>query len=156
MGKLKQLRVLSLPFNDLHGEIPAQVWGLESLQMLDLEGNHISGNFSAFDFDLLRKLRVLNLGSNRIFGKFPTTLSKCQDLRIINLAHNEISGDIPRFIGGLRNLRYLNLISNRLTCTSVPCSSDQMVSRYVYIWFCSFSRSAPSFHKVNILSANNL
>ena len=41
IGKLTELRLFSLPFNQIGGEI----WVLMNLEMLDLEGNSISGYF---------------------------------------------------------------------------------------------------------------
>ncbi|XP_073134690.1 LRR receptor-like serine/threonine-protein kinase RPK2 [Henckelia pumila] len=113
IGNLTELRVLSLPFNELYGEIPVEMWRLDNLEVIDLEGNFIVGNFSGFQFSVLVKLRVLNLAFNRIFGKFPPSLSECKGLRILNLARNEINGDIPGFVGCLWTLQTLNLSFNR-------------------------------------------
>lgn len=114
IGKITQLRVLSLPFNEIGGEIHVELWGLENLQVLDLEGNHFFGHFSSFGFSSFRKLRVLNLAYNRIFGMFPPSLSECKSLRILSLAGNRINGVIPGFIGGFKKLRVVNLSFNRL------------------------------------------
>ncbi|XP_073055020.1 LRR receptor-like serine/threonine-protein kinase RPK2 [Primulina eburnea] len=113
IGNLTELRILSLPFNELYGEIPVEMWGLNNLEVIDLEGNFIVGNFSGFDFSVLRSLRVLNLAFNKIFGKFPPSFSECKGLMILNLARNEINGDIPGFVGCLWSLRTLNLSFNR-------------------------------------------
>ncbi|KAK6133904.1 hypothetical protein DH2020_032365 [Rehmannia glutinosa] len=114
IGKLTELRVLSLPFNELVGGIPVEIWGLKNLEVLDLEGNDFVGDFSGYDFTGLRRLRVLNLASNRISGMIPPSLSKCRGLRILNLAGNEINDVIPEFVGRFRKLRVVNLSFNRL------------------------------------------
>ncbi|KAI3467242.1 hypothetical protein Pfo_023905 [Paulownia fortunei] len=114
IGKLTELRVLSLPFNELDGEIPVEFWGLKNLEVLDLEGNYFVGDFLGYEFTGLRKLRVLNLAFNRIFGLFPPSLSKCRGLRILNLAGNRINDVIPGYVGGFRKLRVVNLSFNRL------------------------------------------
>ncbi|KAK4373254.1 hypothetical protein RND71_008638 [Anisodus tanguticus] len=114
IGNLKDLTVISLPFNDLAGEIPVQIWELENLLVLDLEGNSIEGNFSSYNFSGLRKLRVVNLGFNRIVGRFPPSLAKCRFLSVLNLAGNRINDVIPGFIGGLEKLRVVNLSFNQL------------------------------------------
>ncbi|GFY88740.1 receptor-like protein kinase 2 [Actinidia rufa] len=113
IGKLTELRVLSLPFNEIGGEIPSEIWGLSNLEVLDLEGNSILGYFPG-EFGGLRKLRVLNLGLNRISGGIPSSLSQCGGLRILNLAGNEVNGTIPKFIGSFSGLKGLYLSSNRL------------------------------------------
>ncbi|XP_061990860.1 LRR receptor-like serine/threonine-protein kinase RPK2 [Rosa rugosa] len=118
VGKLTELRVLSLPFNELSGEIPKEVWGLEKLEVLDLEGNLLEGKLPSW-FSGLRKLRVLNVGFNRIVGEVPVSLSKCRDLEVLSLAGNEVSGAIPVFFGGFAKLQGLYLAQNRLN-GSIP------------------------------------
>ncbi|XP_004237222.3 probable LRR receptor-like serine/threonine-protein kinase RPK1 [Solanum lycopersicum] len=111
---LEELRVLSLPFHDLSGEIPVQIWELQNLEVLDVQGNAIQGDFSSYNFTRLRKLRVLNLGFNRIVGRFPPSLAKCRCLSVLILAGNGVNDVIPGFIGGFEKLKVLNLSSNRL------------------------------------------
>ncbi|XP_030484416.2 LRR receptor-like serine/threonine-protein kinase RPK2 [Cannabis sativa] len=116
IGKLTELRVLSLPYNDLSGEVPFEIWGLEKLQVVDLEGNLITGKIP-HGFSGLRRLRVLNLGLNRIDGELPLSLSKLEDLKVLNLAGNALNGTIPGFLGGFPKLESLDLSRNRLTGT---------------------------------------
>jgi hypothetical protein len=73
IGKLTELRVLSLPCNGLSGELPVEIWGLERLEVLDLEGSSLTGILPV-RFPGLRKLRVLNLGFNRFEGEIPFSL----------------------------------------------------------------------------------
>ncbi|KAJ4962134.1 hypothetical protein NE237_022044 [Protea cynaroides] len=113
IGKLTELRILSLPFNHFSGEIPVEIWGLHKLQVLDLEGNSLSGTLSS-QIGGLRRLRVLNLGFNKIAGEIPASLSNCAGLQVFNLAVNEVNGTIPGFIGGFSELRGLYLSINRL------------------------------------------
>ncbi|KAL3525848.1 hypothetical protein ACH5RR_014220 [Cinchona calisaya] len=114
VSKLSELRVLSLPFNELSGEIPEEIWGLEKLEVLDLEGNLLTGSLP-LQFNGLRNLRVLNLGFNGIVGGIPDSLSNCLGLQILNLAGNQVNGTIPGFIGGFKDLRGLYLSFNQLS-----------------------------------------
>ncbi|KAK9276599.1 hypothetical protein L1049_006134 [Liquidambar formosana] len=118
IGKLTELRALSLPFNSLSGEIPIEIWGLENLEVLDLEGNSFTGKLPN-RFKGLRKLKVLNIGFNKIVGEIPFSLSKCVSLRVLNLAGNEVNGSIPVFFGSFPELWGLYLSLNQLT-GSVP------------------------------------
>ncbi|CAN4115575.1 unnamed protein product [Withania somnifera] len=118
ISKLTELRVLSLPFNELRGEIPLGIWDMEKLEVLDLEGNLLTGYFP-LEFKGLRKLRVLNLGFNKIVGGIPDSLSNCLALQILNLAGNRVNGTIPAFIGRFRNLRGMYLSFNQLS-GSIP------------------------------------
>ncbi|KAG4922724.1 hypothetical protein AAZX31_18G246500 [Glycine max] len=103
LSELTELRVLSLPFNDLEGEIPEEIWGMEKLEVLDLEGNLISGVLP-LRFNGLKNLKVLNLGFNRIVGEIPSSLSSFKSLEVLNLAGNGINGSVPSFVGRLRGV----------------------------------------------------
>ncbi|XP_027077950.1 LRR receptor-like serine/threonine-protein kinase RPK2 [Coffea arabica] len=114
VSKLSELRVLSLPFNELSGEIPEEIWGLDKLEVLDLEGNLLTGSLP-LQFKGLRNLRVLNLGFNGIVGGIPDSFSNCLALQILSLAGNQVNGTIPEFIVGLKDLRGLYLSFNQLS-----------------------------------------
>lgn len=49
VGDLSEVRVLSLAFNDLRGEIPKEIWGLEKLEILDLKDNSFIGGIRVLD-----------------------------------------------------------------------------------------------------------
>lgn len=114
IGKLTELRVLSLPCNGLSGELPVEIWGLERLEVLDLEGSSLTGILPV-RFPGLRKLRVLNLGFNRFEGEIPFSLSKCVGLEVLNLAGNRVNGSIPGIFGSFPRLQGLYLSQNKLT-----------------------------------------
>ncbi|XP_057769711.1 LRR receptor-like serine/threonine-protein kinase RPK2 [Salvia miltiorrhiza] len=118
VAKLSELKILSLPFNELRGQIPVEIWGMEKLEVLDLEGNLISGSLPS-QFSGLRSLRVLNLGFNEINGGIPNSLASCVGLQVVNLAGNQLNGSIPQFIGEFRDLRGLYFSYNLLT-GSIP------------------------------------
>ncbi|KAB5519895.1 hypothetical protein DKX38_024214 [Salix brachista] len=83
IARLSELRVLSLPFNGFPESIPSEIWGMEKLEVLDLEGN---------------------LG----FWSLPVSFSGLRNLRILNLAGNHINGTISGFAGGFKGV-YLSL-----------------------------------------------
>ncbi|KAG6509230.1 LRR receptor-like serine/threonine-protein kinase RPK2 [Zingiber officinale] len=112
LRNLSELRVLSFPFHDFHGEIPGVLWELKRLEVLDLEGNSLSGGLpSRFP----RQLRVLNLASNLVKGQIPSSLSRCADLEVLDLSGNQVNGTIPKFLGDFSKLRELYLSFNRLS-----------------------------------------
>ncbi|XP_010521466.1 PREDICTED: probable LRR receptor-like serine/threonine-protein kinase RPK1 [Tarenaya hassleriana] len=65
VGKLAEIRVLSLAFNYLSGELPEEIWGLEKLEVLDLQGNSFLRKFPG-RFSGLKRIGVLNLGLYQI------------------------------------------------------------------------------------------
>ncbi|PON46185.1 Leucine rich receptor kinase [Parasponia andersonii] len=99
IGKLSELRILSLPFNGFDGEIPSATWSMDKLEVLDLEGNSINGKLP---LEFSRNLRVLNLGFNEIEGEIPSSWSNCVSLEILNLSGNRVNGTVPAFVGRLR------------------------------------------------------
>ncbi|XP_021299694.1 LRR receptor-like serine/threonine-protein kinase RPK2 [Herrania umbratica] len=113
IGKLTELRVLSLAFNDIGGEIPLELWGLVKLEELDLEGNSFSGKLPN-EFVGLRNLRVLNLGFNELEGEISRSLSKCVNLEVLSLAGNMLKGSVPDYFGSFYKLKGLYLSNNRL------------------------------------------
>ncbi|TYH91097.1 hypothetical protein ES332_A13G094600v1 [Gossypium tomentosum] len=113
IGKLTELRVLSLAFNDIGGEIPLELWGLEKLEQLDLEGNSFTGKLPD-EIVGLRNLRVLNLGFNALEGEIPGSLLKFVDLEVLNLAGNKLKGSIPDYFGSFYYLKGLHLSNNQL------------------------------------------
>ncbi|ERN07535.1 hypothetical protein AMTR_s00154p00048010 [Amborella trichopoda] len=114
LGNLTWLRVLSLPFNDLYGEVPREIGSLKLLEELELEGNSLSGNLP-MELGLLSSLRVVNLGYNRFTGSIPASLSGCPNLQILNLAGNLLNGTLPDFLGKFSNLRGVFLSFNQLS-----------------------------------------
>lgn len=114
VAKLTELRVLSLPFNELSGEIPVEVWGMEKLEVLDLEGNDITGSLPS-RFGGLKGLRVLNLGFNGISGEIPDSLLRFTSLQVLNLAGNRVNGSVPGWVGEFTDLRGLYLSFNQLS-----------------------------------------
>lgn len=115
IANLTELRILSLPFNGFHGEIPNEIWSMGNLEVLDLEGNLLNGILPDSGFHL-KSLRVLNLGFNRITGEIPASFSDFVNLEELNLAGNLVNGTVPTFIGRLKRV-YLSF--NRLV-GSVP------------------------------------
>lgn len=113
LGKLDQMRILSLPFNEFNGEIPVEIWGLKNLQVIDFEWNLLSGSLPV-GIGSLNKLRVVNFGFNRFTGEIPDSLSGCSGLEVLNLAGNQVNGSIPGFLGSFPKLRGLYLSQNHL------------------------------------------
>ncbi|KAJ8760654.1 hypothetical protein K2173_015321 [Erythroxylum novogranatense] len=116
IGMLTELEVLSLPFNELSGDMPAEIWGLKKLEVINLEGNLFTGKLPK-GFIEVKRLRVLNLGFNRLDDEIPISLSTCVDLEVLNLAGNRLKGSVPIFLGAFKQLRGLYLANNELSGT---------------------------------------
>ncbi|XVF78880.1 hypothetical protein PTKIN_Ptkin14bG0173000 [Pterospermum kingtungense] len=125
-----------ISFNKMVGEIPSSICYLESMQILDLSHNNLSGAIpeclNSGDRRLLvldlhrnkfhgnipnifpegNKLRTLNLNHNGFDGPLPKSLVNCHDLEVLNLAYNKFSDTFPHWLGTLPKLQLLDLRAN--------------------------------------------
>ncbi|PPS10245.1 hypothetical protein GOBAR_AA10392 [Gossypium barbadense] len=106
-----RIEVLFIDKNLLTGEIP-DCWNhLESLKILNLGNNNLTGKIPP---SLGRTgLHWLNLRNNSMFGELPSTLQNLTNLCILDLSENHFSGNIPAWIDDkLSSLTVLSLRSN--------------------------------------------
>ncbi|KAI0498575.1 hypothetical protein KFK09_019463 [Dendrobium nobile] len=123
IGELVHLTVLSLPGNNITGQIPEQLGNLSSLTSLNLENNLLSGNIPT-SLGKLSKLQILILSNNNLTGDIPDPLSNLSNLNDIRLESNHFSGQIPKRL--FQVVRY-NFTGNNLNCGgsfSLPCASN--------------------------------
>ncbi|BAT76414.1 hypothetical protein LR48_Vigan01g264300 [Vigna angularis] len=125
IGRLSQLRILSLRSNGLTGEIPADFSNLTFLRNLYLQNNQFSGEFPP-SLTRLTRLTRLDLSSNNFTGQIPFSVNNLTHLTGLFLEHNGFSGKIPSITAKL--VRF-NVSFNRLngsipeTLSSFPDSS---------------------------------
>ena len=105
---------LSLSFNQLTGEIPAELGGLTNLTHLYLSFNQLTGAIPA-ELGGLSNLTHLYLGGNQLTGEIPAELGGLTNLTHLYLSFNQLTGAIPAELGGLSNLEWLSLFNNQLT-----------------------------------------
>ncbi|MCL7050255.1 hypothetical protein MKW94_026884 [Papaver nudicaule] len=97
VGRLTELRVLSLADNAFYGEIPKEIGNLMFLQVLELQGNNFTGEIPGELFNNnheLFNLRLLNLSYNMLNGVVPKGLIGYGRIRVLDLSYNELSGGI--------------------------------------------------------------
>ncbi|KAI4335795.1 hypothetical protein L6164_014405 [Bauhinia variegata] len=125
IGRLTQLRVLSLRSNGLIGEIPADFSNLTLLRSLYLQHNQLSGEFPALLTRLTRLIR-LDISSNNLTGKIPFSINNLTHLSGLFLENNRFSGNLPSITA---NLVDFNVSHNQLngsipeTLSKFPASS---------------------------------
>ncbi|KAJ6759512.1 hypothetical protein OIU74_026069 [Salix koriyanagi] len=99
LGRLSQLRVLSLRSNRLSGEIPS-------------------------DFSNFTLLRSLYLQNNVFTGDFPPSLTRLTRVSRLDLSSNNFTGPIPFSVNNLNHLTGLFLQNNRFAALAkFPASS---------------------------------
>ncbi len=100
--------VLFLRDNNLSGEIPPELGGLASLEVLDLHDNDLSGEIPA-ELGNLANLQALYLSKNLLSGEIPQELGDLSSLRLLHLNENNLRGDVPPELGGMSNLKSLRI-----------------------------------------------
>ncbi|KAI5647683.1 hypothetical protein M9H77_33688 [Catharanthus roseus] len=108
-------RLIYLSSNQFSGPLPQLP--SNGTSELDLYNNSFTGDISTFLCDVVegQKLKILNLGSNLLFGKIPDCWMNWPLLIVINLANNNFTGSIPKSIGHLKYLKSLDLHNNNLS-----------------------------------------
>jgi hypothetical protein len=109
LGKLDSLQVLSLRSNRLSGNLPSDVASLPSLRSIYLQHNELSGELPSF---FNPSLSVMDLSYNSFKGEIPASLQNLTQLSVLNLQDNSFSGSIPDL--NLPSLKVLNLSDNEL------------------------------------------
>ena len=110
-GRVTQI---SLPGNNLVGNISPQLGSLDNLETLDLSGNLLDGSIPS-QLGRLSNLRTLDLSDNLLDGTIPSQLGSLSSLRTLDLSENQLTGAVPSQLGGLSSLEVLNLSENQLT-----------------------------------------
>ncbi|CAH8352271.1 unnamed protein product [Eruca vesicaria subsp. sativa] len=117
IGKLSQLRVLSLRSNRLSGQIPPDFRNLTHLRSLYLQHNKFSGEFPASITQLTGLIR-LDISSNNFTGPIPFAVNNLTLLTGLFLGNNRFSGNLPSITAGLTDF---NVSDNNLN-GSIPSS----------------------------------
>ncbi|KAG2598981.1 probable inactive receptor kinase At2g26730 [Panicum virgatum] len=118
LGRLTNLRVLSLRSNRVLGSIPDDVLQLPNLQALFLQQNRLSGAIPP-GIARLGGLERLVLSHNNLSGPIPFVLNNLTALRMLKLDGNNLSGSIPSI--SIPALAVLNVSDNSLN-GSIPKS----------------------------------
>lgn len=109
-----QVVSLTLPDNNLTGELPEALAKLAHLQRLDLRWNAIGGDIPESLARLLKAEEVL-LSGNDLTGSIPASIGSMPALKRLDLSYNGLTGEIPAALGKLSSLRSIGLQHNRLS-----------------------------------------
>lgn len=124
IGRLSELKELSLPNNKLVDQIPSQISNCKKLQVLDLQNNQFSSKVP-LEVSSLIHLRVLDLSSNKLSGNL-NFLKYLPNLEKLSLSDNLFSGKVPSAIKSFRKLKFFNFSGNRL----LQVSEDGEIEEY--------------------------
>ncbi|KAI5334050.1 PREDICTED: receptor [Prunus dulcis] len=107
----------SISNNQFTGEIPPMICSLNSLQILDLSNNKLSGKIHQCIGNFSQNLLVLKLHNNKFHGVIPGTFSEGNVLRNLDLNGNQLEGSLPPSLLTCRELEVLDLGNNKIQDT---------------------------------------
>ncbi|PWA65097.1 leucine-rich repeat protein [Artemisia annua] len=111
LGRMANLRGLSLSGNNLTGQIPESLGRLRLLEELDLSDNHLNGSIPEA-FGILTALTYLDLSVNLLNGTIAVSIGQLTKLQYLYLFYNRLTGSIPESIGQLTKLIKLDITGN--------------------------------------------
>ncbi|KAB5525063.1 hypothetical protein DKX38_022812 [Salix brachista] len=135
IGRLSELKELSLTNNQVVGQFPAHIVNCKKLEILDLGNNKFSGEVPS-ELSSIVRLRVLDLSSNNFSGNL-SFLKYFPNLENLSLANNLFKGKVPKSIRSFRNLQSFDFSGNSFLEGPVPVirkgesSRPQYPKRYI-------------------------
>ncbi|KAK3014263.1 hypothetical protein RJ639_010265 [Escallonia herrerae] len=108
--RLDSLQVLELQGNNFPDAVPRQL----RIDPFEAEVNHIVGSIPP-EIGSLKKLKRLKLSKNRLSGSLLDQLEELKELKRILLGENNLTGSIPAKFSQLTSLVVLDLSQNDLT-----------------------------------------
>ncbi|XP_050289794.1 receptor-like protein 53 [Quercus robur] len=167
LANLSSLTSLSLPYCNLLGEFPSDIFLLPKIQAIDVSGNYnltgflpnfrsgsslkklrlSSMNFSGELLDAIGNLKSLNfldLSQSYFSRELPNSIGNLEYLSHLDLSRTNFLGELPKSIGNLKSLSYLDL--NRANFSGeLPNSIGNLKSlSYLDLFGANFSGELPS------------
>ena len=126
--ELEWLKVLNLSGNQLT-TLPEAIARLQQLTFLNLSGNQLTTLPEAFA--CLQQLTSLNLSGNQL-TTLPETITRLQQITFLDLSHNKLT-TLPEAIACLQQLTSLYLYGNQLkTLPEAIAHLQKLASLYLY------------------------
>ncbi|XP_071717769.1 receptor-like protein 9DC3 [Rutidosis leptorrhynchoides] len=108
---LRNLEVLELSSNDIHGQFPTSICNMSNLRKLYLSENSFRGVIPQC-LGNITDLDRLYMYSNKLEGLLPPSICNLGRLSSLDLSNNSLGGVIPQCFGNLSNLAIMNLGNN--------------------------------------------
>ncbi|XP_076957894.1 receptor-like protein EIX2 [Bidens hawaiensis] len=108
-----KLKKLAFGGNYLIGQLPKRLGKLKNLFLIDLAYNQLTGTIPD-SIGSLSLLWALWFSNNQFSGLIPNTIGGLSSLAHLDLSYNKLNGSLPESIGRLSNLQDLSLDNNSL------------------------------------------
>jgi hypothetical protein len=112
IGRLTNLNVLDLDFNDLTGTLSAELLSLSSLTQFDVNNNRLSGSINGIGN--FPNMAWLQLNSNLFTGTVPAVVGTYSSLAVFNVHETSVGGIMPEEVCNLLPARGLGGIMTSL------------------------------------------
>jgi hypothetical protein len=122
VGRLTNLRVLDLDFNDLTGTLSTELLSLSSLTQLDVNNNRLSGSINGIGN--FPDMAWLQLSSNLFTGTVPVAVGNYLSLSAFTLHGTSIGGTMPEEVCNLLATRGLGGILTSLISDCIEPTPD--------------------------------
>lgn len=117
-------KVLNLSNRNLDA-VPSYVFGMNSLEELDLSHNALTGALPG-EIRQLKSLKVLKVNDNLMTG-VPAEVGQLSKLEVLDLSNNQLTG-LPNELGNLKNLKTFNLSGNSYSAQDLKYIQDRLPS----------------------------
>ncbi|KAF8011984.1 hypothetical protein BT93_I0190 [Corymbia citriodora subsp. variegata] len=138
--QLNSIQILDLASNELSGVLPSCLSNLSStLSTLSLHGNGFYGRIPPLQKIEACELKMVDLSDNQLEGPLPRGLSTCVGLEFLNLGNNWIADTFPSWLGSLPNLKepksnHQHFPKLRIIDLSMNNFSGGLPSKYLNYW----------------------
>jgi Leucine-rich repeat (LRR) protein len=156
---LEHILISTRPFHA--GKIPKYVFALQSLQVLCLNNNQLSGHLEDIPSLVSSPLSTIDLSNNKLTGNIPKSILKLKHLEHLNLESNRLSDTIKlSSFRRLKSLYFLSLSNNKLSIT--PDQEGDVVSnslpniQYLYLASCNLTKFPGSLRYLDTISILDL
>ena len=120
IGKLTNLKYLSLWANKLEGDIPSEIWTLTELRVLIIGDNKELGGVIPPGVGNLTELDTLIVNWGKVSGGVPEELGNLVNLRLLEIQQNRLIGKFPLTMTNLPKLSHLNFEGQELCAPKTP------------------------------------
>ncbi|XP_058736315.1 receptor-like protein 7 [Vicia villosa] len=114
LWRKESLQILVLSNNSLTGEISPSICNLKSLIHFELSFNNLSGNVPSCISNFSPNLEVLTLRGNKLSGLIPHTYRMDNNVKMMDFSDNNLQGQLPRALVNCGWLEYFDISHNNI------------------------------------------